>query len=80
MPLIWLGDDLADFLRYLGRADARFVCEERKEGRRTLRYALGGPAFDGDLGGTLWLDARAGFAVAAELGPTTPNIADSSFV
>jgi hypothetical protein len=58
----------------LGRADARFVGEERKEGRRTLRYELGGPAFAGELGGPLWLDPRNGFVVAAELG--RPNHAE----
>lgn len=74
VPLIWLGDDPADFLRYLGRADARFVREERRGGRRTLRYELGGPAFEGALGGPLWLDARRGFVVDAELG--RPNHAE----
>ena len=68
VALVWLGEDPADFLRYLGRADARFVREERREGRRALRYQLGGPAFAGDLGGPLWLDPEEGFVVAAELG------------
>jgi hypothetical protein len=68
VALIWLGEDPADFLRYLGRADARFVREEMREGRRSLRYELGGPAFEGALGGPLWLDARHGFVVDAELG------------
>lgn len=72
--LIWLGEDPADFLRYLGRADARFVREERLEGRRVLRYELGGPAFHGVQGGPLWLDAKGGFVVAAELG--RPNHAE----
>lgn len=74
VALIWLGEDPTDFLRYLGRADARFVREERRGGRRTLRYQLGGPAFAGDLGGPLWLDARDGFVVGAELG--RPNHAE----
>jgi hypothetical protein len=74
LALIWLGEDPADFLRYLGRADARFVREERREGRRTFRYQLGGPAFEGGLGGPLWLDARDGFVVGAELG--RPNHAE----
>ena len=74
VALIWLGDDPADFLRYLGRADARFVRDERRDGRRALRYQLGGPAFEGDLGGPLWIDARGGFVVAAELG--RPNHAE----
>ncbi len=72
--LIWLGDDPADFLRYLGRADARFVREEVRDGRRVLRFELGGPAFEGELGGPLWVDAREGFVVAAELG--RPNHAE----
>ena len=32
-----------DFLRYLGRADLRFVREERHGGRRALRFEAGGP-------------------------------------
>ncbi|HEX6374972.1 MAG TPA: hypothetical protein VFZ91_04560 [Allosphingosinicella sp.] len=74
VALIWLGDDPADFLRYLGRADAHFVRAERREGRAALRYQLGGPAFAGALGGPLWLDARNGFVVGAELG--RPNHAE----
>jgi hypothetical protein len=74
VALIWLGEDPADFLRYLGRADARFVREELREGRRALRYELGGPAFAGGLGGPLWLDSSKGFVVGAELG--RPNHAE----
>lgn len=74
VALIWLGEDPADFLRYLGRADARFVRREVRDGRRTLRYQLGGPAFEGALGGPLWLDERDGFVVGAELG--RPNHAE----
>lgn len=74
VALIWLGDDPAEFLRYLGRADARFVREERRDGRRALRYELGGPAFAGPLGGALWLDAHDGFVVGADLG--RPNHAE----
>ena len=48
--------------------------KEAREGRRTLRYELGGAAFPGDLGGPLWLDAADGFVVAAELG--RPNHAE----
>jgi hypothetical protein len=74
VALVWLGEDPADLLRYLGRADARFVREEQREGRRTLRYQIGGPAFEGALGGPLWLDSRGGFVVGAELG--RPNHAE----
>lgn len=74
VALIWLGEDPADFLRYLGRADAHFVREEMHYGRRTLRYEVGGPAFEGALGGPLWLDPREGFVVGAELG--RPNHAE----
>jgi hypothetical protein len=72
--LVWLGEDPAELLRYLGRADARFVREETREGRRVLRYQLGGPAFEGPQGGPLWLDAGEGFVVGAELG--RPNHAE----
>ena len=74
VALVWLGEDPAEFLRYLGRADARFVREEMREGRRTLRYQVGGPAFAGELGGPLWVDSRGGFVVGAELG--RPNHAE----
>jgi hypothetical protein len=72
--LVWLGDDPGDFLRYLGRAEARFVGEEMRHGRRALRYELGGPAFAGALGGPIWFDSRDGFVVGAELG--RPNHAE----
>jgi hypothetical protein len=74
VALVWLGEDPADFLRYLGRADARFVREELRDGRLALRYELGGPAFPGALGGPFWFDARDGFVVGAELG--RPNHAE----
>jgi hypothetical protein len=73
LPLIWLGDDPDDFLRYLGRADARFVRDEDWEGRRALRFQVGGPAFGGK-GGPLWLDARDGHVLAARWG--IPNHAE----
>jgi hypothetical protein len=73
LPLIWLGDDPADFLRYLGRADARFVREEQHEGRRALRFEVGGPAFAGK-GGPLWLDSAEGHVLGAQWG--IPNHAE----
>ena len=65
LPLIWLGDDPAKFLTYLGRADATFEREESHLGRRALRFAMAGPAFGGKPG-VLWLDADQGFVVGAE--------------
>jgi hypothetical protein len=74
VALVWLGENPAEFLRYLGRADARFVREETYGGRRALRYALGGPAFGGAMGGSIWFDAARGFVVGADLG--RPNHAE----
>ena len=73
MALIWLGEDPSDFLRYLGRADARFVREETYGGRNALRFEVGGPAMAGK-GGPLWLDAREGHVLGAAWG--IPNHAE----
>jgi hypothetical protein len=73
LALVWLGDDPREFLRYLGRADARFAGETRFRGQRALRFEAGGPAF-GDKGGTLLLDARDGHVLAADFG--LPNHAE----
>ncbi len=73
LPLIWLGEDPTDFLRYLGRADARFVREEDHEGRRALRFEVGGTAFSGK-GGPLWFDAAEGHVLGAQWG--IPNHAE----
>ena len=70
LPLILMGEGSADFLRYLGRADAIFVQEEEHGGRRALRFEVGGPAFGGK-GGPLWLDAQEGHVLGAEWG--VPN-------
>jgi hypothetical protein len=67
LPLILVGDDISDFLTYLGRADARFVGEEVHEGRRALRFEVGGPAF-GARGGPLWFDAADGHILGARWG------------
>ncbi len=63
MPLIW-PDGL---LRYLGRADLRFVREETHRGRRALRFEASGPAL-GTNGGPIWFDAAEGHIIAAEWG------------
>ncbi|HWT11641.1 MAG TPA: hypothetical protein VN231_02715 [Allosphingosinicella sp.] len=73
LPLVWLGGDPADALRYLGRADARFAGEEDHGGRRALRFEVGGPAFGG-RGGPIWFDAAEGHVLAARFG--IPNHAE----
>lgn len=65
LALIWPPAGPSSWLRYLGRADARFVGEERRHGRRALRFEVGGPAFGGN-GGPLWFDAAEGHILAAE--------------
>lgn len=67
LPLVLVRQDPGDFLTYLGRADARFVREEEFEGRRALRFEVGGPAF-GDKGGPLWIDAEEGHVLGADWG------------
>ncbi|HYD13177.1 MAG TPA: hypothetical protein VEC11_10055 [Allosphingosinicella sp.] len=66
MPLLW-PDDGANPLRYLGRAELRFVRAERRGGRRALRFEAGGPAF-GNRGGPIWFDAVDGHIVEASWG------------
>jgi hypothetical protein len=67
MPLIWPDGGPGGLLRYLGRADLRFVGEEMHAGRRALRFEAGGPAF-GTRGGPIWFDADEGHILAAEWG------------
>lgn len=55
----------ADFLQYLGAAEATFRREEERTGRPALRYVLGGPAF-GEFGGSLWIDAEQGHILDVE--------------
>lgn len=66
MPLLW-PDSGGNPLRYLGRADLRFVRAERHNGRRALRFEAGGTAF-GTRGGPIWFDARDGHIVEASWG------------
>lgn len=57
-----------------GRADLTLVGDERREGRAVKRYRVAGPAFAGDLGGDLWIDAASGRLVDAEIGrPNHPG-------
>jgi hypothetical protein len=72
LPLLLVGEEgprLAD----LGRAEARFVATETRDGRAVHRYAVGGPAF-GANGGPLWRDAADGHVVEARFG--LPNHAE----
>lgn len=66
LPLVW-PDDAPNFFRYLGRAELRFVGEERHDGRRALRFEAGGPAF-GERGGPIWFDAAEGHILEASWG------------
>lgn len=67
LPLVLVGGDPNHFLTYLGRADARFAGEEMHDGRRALRFEVGGPAFGG-RGGPIWFDARDGHILAVRWG------------
>lgn len=65
MALLWPEGDPSRALSYPGRLDARFVGEEIRQGRKALRFAVGGPAFKGGDGGQLWLDAEGGYVLEA---------------
>lgn len=67
LPLIWPDGGAEGPIRYLGRADLRFVRQERHNGRRALRFEAGGPAF-GDRGGPIWFDAAEGHILDASWG------------
>ena len=67
MPLVWPDGGPDGLLRYLGRADLRFVREEMHGGRRALRFEADGPAF-GTRGGPIWFDAGEGHILEARWG------------
>jgi len=67
LALVWPGGGTDGLLRYLGRADLRFVREEPHAGHRTLRFEAGGPAF-GARGGPIWFDAAEGHVIEASWG------------
>ena len=66
LTMIAPGD--AALMKELGRADARFVRAERRNGRATLRFDVSGPAFAGGSGGPLWIDAKDHHIVEARWG------------
>ena len=65
LPVIWPGDPA--LFRDLGQLKARYSGEETHDGRATVRYDLtvDGPS---PAAGMLWVDAKEGFIVEAELG------------
>lgn len=76
LALVW-PETPNKMLQWLGRADAKFVRAERHASRRTLRFQVSGPAFAGNIGGPLWLDARDGTIVeAAWQRPNHPGYAN----
>lgn len=76
LAMVWPGDDPARLLRRLGRAEATYVGEETFEGRKALRFDVGGPAFAG-RGGVFFFDAAEGHLLAADLGlPNHPGYRD----
>lgn len=57
-----------------GRADLNFAGRETRDGRAVRHYRVTGPAFSGDQGGDLWVDAANGRLVEARLGrPNHPG-------
>jgi len=67
LPLLIADPNRADFLLYLGEAEATFRNEDERLGRKALKFSLGGPAF-GSFGGNLWLDAKDGHILDVETG------------
>lgn len=67
LALVIADPNRADFLLYLGEAEAEFRGEDERLGRKALKFSLGGPAF-GSFGGNLWLDAREGHILDVETG------------
>jgi hypothetical protein len=65
LPVIWPGD--ANVFRGLGKLHARYAGKQMHAGRQTVRFDLrvDGPA---PSTGALWIDAKRGFIVEAELG------------
>ncbi len=70
LPLILVREMPGRFLQNLGRADARFVGEERHAGRAALRFEVSGPAL-GSRGGPLWFDRDEGHILEVAWG--VPN-------
>lgn len=60
VALAWPEDTGGPLVTNRGRADARFVGEERRQDRATIRYDV-----TGALNGSIWLDARNGYVVEA---------------
>ena len=82
MALIW-SEPVEDgrAMRALGLAVARFIGSEARDGVAALRYRMEGPAFAGESGGDLWLDARDGSVVEVRFGrPSHPGHADFRLV
>lgn len=71
LPLVLVDDSGFSFTNR-GRAELTFEAEEARDGRATLRYYAGGPAFDGK-GGMMWFDAATGRLVEAKLGLPNHN-------
>lgn len=67
LALVW-PETPDTMLQWLGRADARYVRDERRGGRVLHRFQVDGPAFGKAGGGPLWLDARDGTIVEAAWG------------
>lgn len=82
MGLIWPEpSEDGRMMRVLGPAIARFVGPETHNGVAALRYRMEGPAFAGESGGDLWLDAGDGTVVEARFGrPNHPGYADFRLV
>jgi hypothetical protein len=69
MAMTWTDLSKPDeFLRWLGRAEAKFAAAETHLGRDTLRFDVTGPAFGSQGGGPIWIDAKDGRIVDVQWG------------
>ncbi|MBD3337229.1 MAG: hypothetical protein GF355_17080 [Candidatus Eisenbacteria bacterium] len=71
LALTWTDPSVSDMYTWLGEVTAEYEGEEVRLGAATLRYTLTGSAFAGGRAtgdrGELWLDARDGHIVEAQL-------------
>jgi hypothetical protein len=65
LVLLWPPGKDGKKLLALGRAEFKFVREEKHGSHAALRYEVGGPAFD-ENGGPIWFDTNEGHIVDAE--------------
>jgi hypothetical protein len=81
LALAWPDGGDEGFILNEGQAVLTPLGVERRRGRMTQHYQVGGAAFEGDQGGDLWVDRNTGAVVEARLGrPNHPGYNGLSLV